>query len=252
MIIRNETPSDIETIEQITKTAFEHDSFSCQTEHFTIRDLREADALTLSLVTEIDGRIVGHIAFSPVTISDGTLNWHCLGPVSVLPDYQGCGIGMALVRKGLALLDSMGGKGCVLVGLPIYHYRFGFRNYPGLIHEGIPWEVFSVLPLAGRVPNGMVERHPAFKQLSLVEKDAITDVIIDYDIGGAKIDPENPAIESLMDKGLLVQAPDGKFIMQPSAMAEYDDYFGRVAEFRATETNRVHKNPLMTAVQYGR
>jgi len=99
MIIKGEKPSDIEAIAEVTKVAFEDHSFSQQTEHFIIRDLRAAGALTISLVAEVDGRVVGHIAFSPVTISDGTTNWYALGPVSVLPDYQGCRIGTALVSK---------------------------------------------------------------------------------------------------------------------------------------------------------
>ena len=89
MIIRSETPSDIEAIYDVTKAAFEYHPSSRQVEHFIIRDLRAAGALSLSLVSEVDGRIVGHIAFSPVTISDGTPHWYGLGPVSVLPDFQG-------------------------------------------------------------------------------------------------------------------------------------------------------------------
>lgn len=83
MIIRSENPSDIEAIAEVTKEAFEDYPFSQQTEPLIIRDLRAAGALTISLVTEVDGRVVGHIAFSPVTISDGTTNWYGLGPVSV-------------------------------------------------------------------------------------------------------------------------------------------------------------------------
>ncbi len=120
MIIRSEKPSNIEAITEVTKAAFEDHSFSQQTEHFIIRDLRAAGALTISLVAEVDGRVVGHIAFSPVTISDGTTNWHGLGPVSVLPDFQGRRIGTALVNNGLAMLKSVGSKGCALVGLPGY------------------------------------------------------------------------------------------------------------------------------------
>jgi putative acetyltransferase len=129
IIIRSETPSNIEAITDVTKIAFEDHSFSQQTEHFIISDLRAAGALTISLVCEVDGRVVGHIAFSPVTISDGTTNWYGLGPVSVLPEYQGRRIGTDLVNNGLALLKSMGSKGCAIVGLPAYFNRFGFKNH---------------------------------------------------------------------------------------------------------------------------
>jgi putative acetyltransferase len=71
--------------------------------------LRAAGALTISLVAEIDGQVVGHIAFSPVTVSDGATGWYGLGPVSVLPDYQKQGIEKALINEGLSSLKDMGG-----------------------------------------------------------------------------------------------------------------------------------------------
>lgn len=89
MIIRSEKPSDIDAIAEVTKAAFEDHPLSQQTEPAIIHDLRTEEALTISLVGEIEGRVVGHIAFSSVTISDGTTNWHGLGPVSVLPEFQG-------------------------------------------------------------------------------------------------------------------------------------------------------------------
>ena len=162
MIIRKETTSDIEAITQVTIAAFKTLQISNQTEQFIIKALRNANALTLSLVAEVDGRVVGHIAFSPVTISDGSPNWYGLGPVSVLPEYQKQGIGESLVNKGLSLLKAMGGKGCALVGDPAYYQRFGFRNIPDLVHEGIPQEVFLALPFTEKVPQGMVIFHEAF------------------------------------------------------------------------------------------
>ena len=73
MIIRNETISDIEAISKITIAAFQNLAISNHTEQFIINALRNANALTISLVAEIDGKVVGHIAFSPVTISDGAI-----------------------------------------------------------------------------------------------------------------------------------------------------------------------------------
>ncbi len=250
MIIRSEKPSDIRAIEEVTKAAFEDYQFSQQTEHFIIRDLRAAGALSISLVAEVDGRVVGHIAFSPVTISDGTTNWYGLGPVSVLPDFQGRRIGTTLVNNGLDLLNSMDGKGCALVGLPTYYYRFGFKNYPQLIHEGIPQEVFVAKSLSGLVPSGTVEFHEAFKQLSEIEIDAITDVIVDFDIDGIIVDFANPAIESLIEKEALIERPDGKFMIRPLALGKYNSYFGEVSQHIITEKSRVHKNPILTAIKY--
>jgi predicted N-acetyltransferase YhbS len=251
LIIRSEKPSDIEAIAEVAKAAFEDYPLSQQTEPATIDDLRADDALTISLVGEVDGRVVGHIAFSIVTISDGTTNWHGLGPVSVLPEYQGRRIGTALVTSGLALLESMNSKGSVLMGLPTYFSRFGFWNHPQLVHEGVPQEVFVAKSLVGLVPSGTVEFHQAFKQLSIIEKDAVADVIIDYAIAGIKVDLADPVIESLIKKEILTETPDGKVMMNPSALAKYDSYLAQVGQFRATEMSRVHKNPILAAVQYG-
>ena len=85
MIIRNETDSDVQTISDVTQAAFENHPISNHTEQFIIDALRAANALAISLVAEIDGKVVGHIAFSGVTISDGSQDWYGLGPISVLP-----------------------------------------------------------------------------------------------------------------------------------------------------------------------
>jgi putative acetyltransferase len=110
MIIRHETTADLEAISEVTRAAFRTLPISNQTEQFIIIALRSAGALTLSLVAEIGGKVVGHIAFSPVTISDGSLDWYGLGPISVLPEYQKQGIGKSLVHEGLSLLKALGGK----------------------------------------------------------------------------------------------------------------------------------------------
>jgi putative acetyltransferase len=162
MIIRNEAISDYEAITEVTIAAFRTLAISNHTEQFIIKALRKANALTISLVAEVDGKVAGHIAFSPVTISDGSLDWYGLGPLSVLPEYQKQGIGKSLVLKGLSILKDMGGQGCALVGDPDYYKRFGFKNIPALIHEGIPQEVFLALPFDKKIPQGTVEFHKGF------------------------------------------------------------------------------------------
>ena len=97
IVIRAETSADIDAITEVTKAAFKTLEISNQTEKFIVAALRAADALTISLIAELAGRVVGHVAFSPVTISDSTRNWYGLGPVSVLPEYQRKGIGKALI-----------------------------------------------------------------------------------------------------------------------------------------------------------
>ena len=110
-------------------------------------------------MAEVDGRVVGHIAFSPVTISDGTTHWYGLGPISVLPEYQSQGIGKSLINKGLSMLKDSGGRGCALVGDPNYYTPLGFRNYPELVYESVPQEFFLALPFTEKVPQGIVKFH---------------------------------------------------------------------------------------------
>jgi len=161
--IRSETDADVGAITEVTVAAFETLEISNHTEQFIITALRAAKALTVSLVAEVDGRVIGHIAFSPVAISDGTRNWYGLGPVSVLPEYQRQGIGKALMQEGLSRLKDMNARGCCLVGHPDYYKKFGFRNMPGLVLKGVPQEFFFALSFDGHTPQGTVTFHDAFK-----------------------------------------------------------------------------------------
>jgi putative acetyltransferase len=163
IVIRDETKADIGVIAEVTVAAFKTLEISDHTEQFIIEALRAAKALTVSLVAEVDGRVVGHIAFSPVTISDGTRNWYGLGPVSVLPEYQRKGFGKALIREGLSRLKILNAQGVCLVGHPDYYRKFGFRNMPGLVYEGVPPEFFFALSFDGYIPQGTVTFHEAFK-----------------------------------------------------------------------------------------
>ena len=163
IVIRSETDADVSAITEVTVAAFKTLEVSNHTEQFIVAALRAARALTLSLVAEVEGRVIGHIAFSPVTISDGTRNWYGLGPVSVLPAYQRQGVGKALIREGLARLKAMNAQGCCLVGHPDYYRKFGFINMPGLVLEGVPQEVFFALSFDGKPPQGTVAFHEAFK-----------------------------------------------------------------------------------------
>lgn len=162
VVIRDETDADVSAITEVTIAAFQTLEISHKTEQYIIEALRAARALTVSLVAEVEGRVVGHIAFSPVTISDGSRNWYGLGPVSVLPDYQRKGVGKALISEGLSRLKKFKAQGCCLVGTR-YYERFGFKNLPGLVHEGVPQEVFFALAFAGSAPQGSVTFHESFK-----------------------------------------------------------------------------------------
>jgi putative acetyltransferase len=142
--------------------AFANHPFSHQTEHLIVEGLRADNALTLSLVSEVDGEVVGQIAFSPVKIDSQDCGWLGLGPVTVLPAYQRQGIGQALVNEGLKQVRGLGAKDCFLVGDPAFYERFGFQNSPALKMEGVPPNVLMCLLMDGEMPKGEVTHHPAF------------------------------------------------------------------------------------------
>jgi putative acetyltransferase len=171
IVIRNEVDDDVSAITKVTVAAFNTLAISNHTEQFIIEALRAADALTVSLVAELNGRVIGHIALSPVTISDGTPNWYGLGPVSVSPEHQRQGVGKALMWEGLSRLKDLNARGCCLVGHPDYYKKFGFKNIAGLMHEGVPQEVFFALSFDGHTPQGTVTFHEAFKADGRQEKE---------------------------------------------------------------------------------
>ncbi|WP_431025250.1 GNAT family N-acetyltransferase [Halomonas sp. H5] len=160
--LRSEQPGDIEAIDRLTRAAFLEAPHTDHTEHLIVAALRDAGALTLSLVAEEDGRLVGQVAISPVTLSDGTGHWYGLGPISLWPERQGQGIGAHLMRRVLAELEALGASGCVVLGDPGYYGRFGFAPVAGLTLPGVPPAYFQALAFAGPFPRGEVSYHPGF------------------------------------------------------------------------------------------
>jgi putative acetyltransferase len=160
--IRPETPADADAIDAVTVAAFRDAPHAAHTEQFIVRALREAGALTVSLVAELDGAVVGHVAASPVELSNGAGGWFGLGPLSVRPDLQGRGIGSRLMAAVLQRLRELGAGGCVLVGDPAYYRRFGFRPESGLVLPEVPAEYFQALSLGGPIPEATAAFHPGF------------------------------------------------------------------------------------------
>ena len=161
--VRSERPDDIDTIRILAEAAFKHKSYSKGTEGRIVDALRDADALTISLVAcTHEGEIVGHAAVSAVTIDGSHMGWFGMGPVSVRPDRQTQGVGKALIQECLARLRQAGGRGCVLLGDPGYYRRFGFDHNTGMRFEGAPAAVFMMLSLDGNIPSGKVLFHQAF------------------------------------------------------------------------------------------
>lgn len=161
--IRPEAAGDEATIFDLTKAAFRDMPFSEGDEQHLINALRKDGDLTLSLVAQDETRIVGHIAFSPIQIEDGTQGWFDLGPVSVWPHLHHRGIGSALIQRGISDLRTLGAKGIVLVGSPEYYSRFGFRHQPQPTYPGPLADYFQCLLLDGDWPSGAVTHAPAFR-----------------------------------------------------------------------------------------
>ena len=159
---RPETLADIDAIRELVRLAFTDHPVSQGTEPMIIDALRDDDALALSLVAELDGAVVGHIAYSAGSIGEAADGWFVVGPVAVLPDLQGRGIGRALIEASLDMLRSDGASGCVLVGDPALYTRFGFRRCPGVVWPGVPDEYVLCLPFTTEEPVGEIAYHPAF------------------------------------------------------------------------------------------
>jgi putative acetyltransferase len=112
---------------------------------------------------DVGGTIVGHVAVSPVVISDGTSGWFGLGPISVVPEHQTRGVGARLMEEALGLLRKLGAGGCVVLGDPKYYGRFGFRSDRRLNLPGVPPEYFQALSFDSSRPHGVVSYHGAFE-----------------------------------------------------------------------------------------
>lgn len=162
MQIRKETAGDIPVIAAVTASAFLNAPHTSHTEQFIVDALRRAGKLAISLVADSEGTVVGHVAVSPVSISDGAPGWFGLGPISVAPEHQGRGVGSRLMYEALHILRENGAVGCVVLGEPGYYNRFGFRVEPALVLPGVPPEYFQAVSFDSSQPRGIVSYHEAF------------------------------------------------------------------------------------------
>jgi putative acetyltransferase len=160
--IRPEEPRDHAAIGVVTQAAFADSPHSDGSEVRIIDQLRSDGDLTLSLVAEDGERIVGHVAVSPVQITDGSPDWYGLGPIAVLPSLQRQGVGLQLMQRAIADMRMRGARGIVLLGDPAYYQRFGFEHDPQLVFPGPPAEYFQRLVIDGDAPSGTVSYAPAF------------------------------------------------------------------------------------------
>ena len=122
MIIREENESDIANV-----TTVHNQAFNGPDEGEIVEALRKSNSLTISLVAEADGRIIGHIAYSPIYNKNKEIIGVGLAPVAVPPPHQKQGIGSKLIEKGNEMALSKGFERIFVLGDPGYYYRFGFR-----------------------------------------------------------------------------------------------------------------------------
>lgn len=166
-IIRDEHQSDVLAIHNVHERAF-----GGQYESRLVEMLRNAGRVSLSLVADVEDEVVGHVLFSPVTFDPPLVKhrWVALGPIGVLPEYQGRGIGSVLVRRGLDQCRSAGCDGVVLLGSPGYYSRFGFvqASHHGLSSEfgsGPAFQVSELRQGALEEVEGKVLYPPEFRQI---------------------------------------------------------------------------------------
>ncbi|WP_374382707.1 GNAT family N-acetyltransferase [Dongia sp.] len=160
MLIRDEVSEDIPTIGRLVTEALRMLAQSTGTEAGIVEKLRADDALTLSLLAEEAGEVVGYLAASPAQVGKQG-GWGLIGPLVVLPSKHRQGIGSALMTEALGRLRKTC-IGAALVGDPGYYGRFGFQAFPGLRVTGCPPEVVQALPFGGEEPSGELIHHKAF------------------------------------------------------------------------------------------
>lgn len=161
MLIRPEQPADIEAIHDV-----QAGSFPTELEANLVDALRQSGRLTVSLVAEIGGTIIGHVAFSPVTTAGGATGIG-LGPVGVVENHRRQGVAARLIRDGLAACKVVDYTWAVVLGDPAYYSRFGFREAAefGLSDEyggGAYFQAVELVPAGLPVGAGLVRYAPEF------------------------------------------------------------------------------------------
>jgi putative hydrolase of the HAD superfamily len=166
LILREEQPEDLEAVCRVEKEAFKGEA-----EANLVDLVRQRGKASLSMVAVLDGVIVGHILFTPVTAAGGRdrKKGAGLGPVAVLPEFHGKGIGSRLIRAGLERMRQQGTPYVVLLGDPAYYYRFGFKagRDCGLTSEygdGKAFQVLELVPGGLRGIKGLVRYLPEFSE----------------------------------------------------------------------------------------
>ncbi len=132
------------------------------TEHKIVEKLVQDSANVASMVAIDNNKIVGFITYSKVSFDNDMGEWVGLGPIAVLPEYQGRGVGKVLIKESMRIINEKY-EGCVVMGEPSYYLKFGFKVVEGLFFEGVPQEFFLTTWKNKDIkPQGAVSYHSAF------------------------------------------------------------------------------------------
>ncbi|WP_108813975.1 GNAT family N-acetyltransferase [Loktanella sp. Alg231-35] len=161
--LRPERAEDQKTLHALIAAAFAPMNFSDGTEADALDRLRRDGDLSLSLIATIEANIVGHVAFSPATVSGAEGDWFALGPIAIKAPFQRQGIGTKLSLAGLDWLKARGAAGCVLIGNPHVYGPMGFASNASLTHGDLPHAFVQFVSFTGTVPQGEVIFAPALR-----------------------------------------------------------------------------------------
>jgi putative acetyltransferase len=161
MIVRPETPGDIQAIRIVEEIAFGQ-----RDEARLVDDLRDAGDAVFSLIAEMDGIVAGHAMFSRMQAPFPAL---ALGPIAVLPEYRRTGIASTLIREGIARSEAAGWAGIFVLGDPTFYRRFGFdiRKASGFTSPYAGPHLMALSVGGSELPasSGTIEHAPAFARL---------------------------------------------------------------------------------------
>jgi predicted N-acetyltransferase YhbS len=179
--LRLEQAQDYRIVEELTREAFWGMNHPDCDEHLLAHKLRFSSEFVpeLDYVAEIDGKIVGSVMFSKgKIIDDGGQEYVVLnfGPLSVLPEYQNCGVGKALMAHTISKARKLGYRAIVFFGHPDYYTRFGFKRakeFGITTSSGNNFDAFMAMPLYDRALDGIMGRYYEDSAFEMTEEEKI-------------------------------------------------------------------------------